>query len=79
MALTESTAAFNAFEKQLKTLCLKEFPCGIGTWVRNGRNQSESLLTFNFTLTPVAPLISVCFLLHFYIGTVRAKYFQKFP
>ncbi|KAK7475045.1 hypothetical protein BaRGS_00033726 [Batillaria attramentaria] len=24
--------AFSAFESQLKTLCLREFPCGAGTW-----------------------------------------------
>jgi len=28
------TPAYSAFEQQLKTLCLKEFPCGPGTWVR---------------------------------------------
>ena len=26
--------AFDAFEAQLKGLCLKEYPCGIGSWVR---------------------------------------------
>ena len=26
--------AFDAFEAQLKSLCLKEYPCGIGSWVR---------------------------------------------
>ena len=25
--------AFNAFETQLRSLCLKEFPCGLGSWV----------------------------------------------
>ncbi|KAL8583032.1 hypothetical protein ACOMHN_051196 [Nucella lapillus] len=25
-------AAFGAFESQLKTLCIKEFPCGLGDW-----------------------------------------------
>ena len=25
--------AFDAFEAQLKGLCLKEYPCGIGSWV----------------------------------------------
>ncbi|XP_076452547.1 leucine-rich repeat-containing protein 43-like isoform X2 [Babylonia areolata] len=25
-------AAFGAFERQLKTLCIKEFPCGLGDW-----------------------------------------------
>ena len=31
---TQQTPAFAAFEQQLKTLCLREFPCGLGTWVR---------------------------------------------
>lgn len=26
-------SAFAAFESQLKTLCLQEFPCGVGSWV----------------------------------------------
>ncbi len=42
MACTDPLTAFSAFESQLKTLCLKEFPCGIGTWVRN-----EFLTTFS--------------------------------
>ncbi|XP_052800476.1 leucine-rich repeat-containing protein 43-like isoform X2 [Mya arenaria] len=29
---TQTTLAFNAFQTQLKTLCLKEFPCGPGKW-----------------------------------------------
>jgi len=29
------TTAYGAFESQLKTLCLNEFPCGIGTWIEN--------------------------------------------
>ena len=33
MACTASISAFSAFESQLKTLCLQEFPCGIGSWV----------------------------------------------
>ncbi|XP_053375749.1 leucine-rich repeat-containing protein 43-like isoform X3 [Mercenaria mercenaria] len=33
MAVEQQThPAFTAFEKQLKTLCLREFPCGPGTW-----------------------------------------------
>lgn len=31
----ETFPAYAAFEKQLRTLCLKEFPCGAGNWVRN--------------------------------------------
>ena len=26
-------SAFKAFEEQLNTLCLNEFPCGKGNWV----------------------------------------------
>ena len=33
--------AFDAFEAQLKGLCLKEYPCGNGSWVR----RSTSFLT----------------------------------
>lgn len=29
---SQPTPAFAAFEQQLKTLCLREFPCGIGSW-----------------------------------------------
>ena len=29
-----TVTAFSAFESQLQTLCLKEFPGGIGSWVR---------------------------------------------
>lgn len=29
------TTAYGAFESQLKTLCLNEFPCGIGPWKEN--------------------------------------------
>ena len=29
-----TVTAFSAFESQLKTLCLKEFPGGLGSWVR---------------------------------------------
>ena len=32
-AETPHTHAFAAFELQLKTLCLREFPCGTGSWV----------------------------------------------
>ncbi|XP_071093014.1 leucine-rich repeat-containing protein 43-like [Haliotis cracherodii] len=42
MAVTDSCPAFSAFEKQLKTLCLREFPCGLGTWRRSQR-KTESL------------------------------------
>jgi len=28
-----TVTAFSAFESQLKTLCLKEFPGGLGSWV----------------------------------------------
>ena len=30
----DGLTAFDAFEAQLKGLCLKEYPCGIGSWVR---------------------------------------------
>ncbi|KAJ8313023.1 LOW QUALITY PROTEIN: hypothetical protein KUTeg_010396 [Tegillarca granosa] len=32
MTSVEPFAAYTAFEKQLRTLCLKEFPCGSGNW-----------------------------------------------
>ncbi|XP_013401181.1 leucine-rich repeat-containing protein 43 isoform X2 [Lingula anatina] len=32
MASMSTVPAFDAFQDQLRTLCLKEFPCGIGTW-----------------------------------------------
>lgn len=56
MALTESTAAFNAFEKQLKTLCLKEFPCGIGTWRETLKPTAKSKIKRK-TGTPPQPII----------------------
>ena len=34
--MTETVDSFNvtaAFHSQLNTLCIKEFPCGYGTWV----------------------------------------------
>ena len=34
MTEVQGNLAFGAFESQLRTLCLKEFPCGIGKWVR---------------------------------------------
>jgi len=33
MAADTQVQAYKAFESQLKTLCLREFPCGLGTWV----------------------------------------------
>ncbi|XP_067681829.1 leucine-rich repeat-containing protein 43-like [Haliotis asinina] len=42
MAVTDSCPAFSAFEKQLKTLCLKEFPCGLGSW-RRSQHKTKSL------------------------------------
>ena len=36
-AAVSNVQAFDAFENQLKTLCLGEFPCGIGTWVSKCR------------------------------------------
>ena len=33
--MAEALPAFEAFQHQLKTLCLKEFPCGTGKWVGN--------------------------------------------
>ncbi|KAL5016013.1 hypothetical protein ScPMuIL_005602 [Solemya velum] len=38
---TDSLPAFSAFEKQLRTLCLHEFPCGAGPW----RDKSVSKLS----------------------------------
>ena len=32
MAVT-AVSAYDAFKGQLKTLCLNEFPCGVGNWV----------------------------------------------
>ncbi|XP_064619567.1 leucine-rich repeat-containing protein 43-like isoform X2 [Lineus longissimus] len=32
MTQVMDTSAYSAFESQLKTLCLHEFPCGIGSW-----------------------------------------------
>lgn len=38
------TFAFQAFETQLQTLCLKEFPCGIGSWRENTKRKTESTI-----------------------------------
>jgi hypothetical protein len=37
MTSVQSFPASIAFEKQLRTLCLQEFPCGVGTWVSYDR------------------------------------------
>ncbi|CAH1232431.1 DNAAF1 [Branchiostoma lanceolatum] len=44
MTATESVLAFNAFEKQLRGLCLREFPCGLGSW-RDSKATSKSAVT----------------------------------
>lgn len=33
MTAVSTERAYSAFEKQLRTLCLREFPCGTGSWV----------------------------------------------
>lgn len=43
MTAIDTNRAFNAFEKQLRTLCLKEFPCGGGTW-RESKTKNLKLL-----------------------------------
>lgn len=43
MTTIETNRAFNAFEKQLRTLCLKEFPCGGGSW-RESKTKNTKLL-----------------------------------
>ena len=43
-------AAFDAFEDQLKTLCLQEFPCGLGKWVSGMHENNgcqESFTSYN--------------------------------
>ncbi|XP_078680272.1 leucine-rich repeat-containing protein 43-like isoform X1 [Branchiostoma floridae x Branchiostoma belcheri] len=44
MTETDSVLAFNAFEKQLRGLCLREFPCGLGSW-RDSKAKSKSAVT----------------------------------
>jgi len=44
-----TVTAFDAFESQLKTLCLKEFPCGLGSWVRQSRYTSSTTVVRVFT------------------------------
>ena len=34
-ARVSGLTAFDAFEAQLKGLCLKEYPCGVGSWVNS--------------------------------------------
>ncbi|XP_041348975.1 leucine-rich repeat-containing protein 43-like isoform X2 [Gigantopelta aegis] len=41
MTAVEQYPAFSAFENQLKTLCLKEFPCGIGSWRESGKTPKD--------------------------------------
>ncbi|RUS71369.1 hypothetical protein EGW08_020865 [Elysia chlorotica] len=54
MATAASTPAFRAIEQQLKTLCLREFPCGSGPWrdeelvhpgKKNIKGQKKTVLT----------------------------------
>jgi len=33
--MPHSVACYGVFKGLLETLCLKEFPCGFGTWVSN--------------------------------------------
>jgi hypothetical protein len=35
----QTVPAFRAFESQLKELCIKEFPCGLGEWVSEERKR----------------------------------------
>eukprot|EP00058_Branchiostoma_floridae_P009557 XP_002595045.1 hypothetical protein BRAFLDRAFT_125356 [Branchiostoma floridae] len=44
MTAAEPVLAFNAFEKQLRGLCLREFPCGLGSW-RDSKAKSKSAVT----------------------------------
>jgi len=39
MGLPPPTTASSAVDKQLKSLCLREFPCGLGTWREPEREQ----------------------------------------
>lgn len=41
---TQKYPAFSAFEKQLKTLCLKEFPCGAGSWRESPPGKLKALI-----------------------------------
>ncbi|XP_070572710.1 leucine-rich repeat-containing protein 43-like isoform X2 [Ptychodera flava] len=49
MATTESVPAFSAFQSQLRTLCLNEFPCGVGSW-RTSKDKSLPATHFAVTL-----------------------------
>ena len=35
MGIPQPTTASSAVDNQLKSLCLREFPCGLGTWVKS--------------------------------------------
>ncbi|XP_061166534.1 leucine-rich repeat-containing protein 43-like [Saccostrea echinata] len=43
MTAVSTENAFSAFEKQLRTLCLREFPCGTGSW-RETKTKNLQLL-----------------------------------
>lgn len=45
MTTVEPNRAFHAFETQLRTLCLKEFPCGGGSWRETKTKNLKKLKT----------------------------------
>ncbi|XP_077995705.1 leucine-rich repeat-containing protein 43-like isoform X2 [Glandiceps talaboti] len=49
MAVVDDVEAFSAFQSQLRTLCLNEFPCGVGTW-RTSKDKSLPATHFAITL-----------------------------
>ena len=55
-SLLPSQSAYSAFIDQFRTLCLDEFPCGIGSWVR--------LENWRLSHTKIHRLIIVVFHIH---------------
>ncbi|XP_071945269.1 leucine-rich repeat-containing protein 43-like [Antedon mediterranea] len=47
MSIESGQSIYEAFESQLKTLCLHEFPCGLGSW----RTDENSLANTQFGVT----------------------------
>lgn len=80
-AVSQITPAFSAFESQLKTLCLKEFPCGSGTWreskptkLQKLKNAEKVESRFSITLKDFGAQHEKTETLEEYVGSSRSPW-----